>query len=140
MTDRIAKIALKDFNFLYPIIVFSVEREHPKFNIVCSSISLVSLLHEVFNTFIFSYIKPWYEHHRSRRIDSEPGPSTPKHAFEDSEDIKTSEIDDDCVKDLVNTNKGPNEAVIEFMRDSLGELFIYPSIICGLFDFINERG
>ena len=67
------------------------------------------------------------------------GPLAPRNAFEDSEDVKVSEIDD-CVKDLVNTNKGLKEAVIEFIRDSLGELFIYPSIICGLFGFINERG
>ena len=129
-------------NFLYPIIVFSIEREHPTYNIVCSSISLVGLLYEIFNTLFFSYIKPWYEQRKSRRINPEsiPGPSTPKNAFEDPEDIKVSAIDDDCVKDLVNTNKEPKEAVIEFIRDSVGELFIYPSIICGLFGFINERG
>ena len=129
-------------NFLYPIIVFSIEREHPTFNIVCSSISLVGLFYEISDFLIFSYIKPWCEHRRSRRIDSEPvdGPPTPRNAFQDPEDVKVSEIDDDCVKDLVNTNKEPKEAVIEFIRNSLGELFIYPSIICGLFGFINERG
>ena len=41
---------------------------------------------------------------------------------------------------MVNTNMEPREAVVGFIKDSLGELFIYPSIICGLFGFINERG
>ena len=90
----------------------------------------------------FSYIKPWCEQCKSRRINSEsiPGPSTTKNAFEDPEDVKVPAIDDDCVKDLVNTKKEPKEAVMEFIRDSVGELFIYPSIVCGLFGFINERG
>ena len=129
-------------NFLYPIIVFIIEKENPTYSIVCSSISLVGLLYELCNTLIFSYIIPWYESRKSRRSRVAPASHSlaQNNTFEDPDNVSMSALEDSSVKDMINTNKEPKEAVVEFIRDTLGELFIYPSIICGLFGFINERG
>lgn len=143
---NIYKFALTIFffiSFLYPLIVFIIEKEHPTYNLVSSSFSLIGLVYGLCNILIFSYVIPWYQScgpHQSRINPTPVGLSKPRKAFEDPEGVHMSEIKDDKLKDIGNTNKEPKEAVIGFIRDTLGELFIYPSIICVLFGFINERG
>ena len=105
-------------NFLYPIIVFLIEREHPAYNIVCSCISLVGLLYELCNTIIFSYIMPWCESRKARKIRP-TDPPIPREAFEDREDIHMAEIENNSIKDKLDTKKEPKDAVIEFIRDTL---------------------
>lgn len=36
-------------------------------------------------------------------------------------------IENSNIKDKINTNKEPKEVVIEFSKDTLGEIFIYQS-------------
>ena len=59
-------------NFLYPLIVFAIEGQHPAYNIVCGLISLIGILIEAGKVIIpYSYhkIKQWnVNRHRSCQV------------------------------------------------------------------------
>jgi len=100
-------------NLLYPIIVFAVNPEYVPYNVICGVISFVGFIYECIQIVpeIYKLIK-------------------------NRQEAAIQEIDNND-----GSYKGKVLKVLkEFVIDSFGEILIYPSIICGLYGFINERG
>ena len=123
-------------NFIYPIIVFAVEQEHAGYNVVCGLISLIGFIFELYELIpdLYQYIKEWI---KKRREDEQ--------AIVEADDAKK----EDKAEKASETNQEENEVsnaqkvkhvFKEFVLKSLGEILIYPSIICSLYGFVNEKG
>jgi len=131
---------------LYRIIVFAIERQHLAYNIVCGIFSFVGLMYEAVPQVIHK-IKQ-YNKERQRSCQISPTDSNMP-AENDNNTMHIEDIENDTSQDhmsQVNTSDGTlNETSYakkifkEFLVDSLGEILIYPLIICALYGFINER-
>ena len=101
-------------NLLYPIIVFAVDPKHVPYNVICGVISLIG--------FVYECIEVTLDIHKICKNRQ-------------GADIQQTESKED------GSYKGKVLKIFkEFVIDSLGEILIYPSIICSLYGFINERG
>ena len=112
-------------NLWYPIIVFLIKRENLGYNIVCSIISLIGLIVEIIKLILEL-------RHCIRKCKQGENSS---YNVESAVNNKPQENEDDF--------SYVQEAKIlfrELIFDLLEELLIYPSIICNLYGFINERG
>ena len=132
-------------SFIYPIIAFAIERQHVPYNVVCILISGIGLCFELYDIIpdIYHYIKQWNEKRRKLREEEDQ-----KAVVEADNDTTEYNPNKEQAK---NDNSGENEKNVnyaqktkyvfkEFVLESLGEMLIYPSIICSLYGFINGKG
>lgn len=135
-------------SFIYPIIAFSIEQKHVPYNVVCILISGAGLCFELYDIIpdIYRYIKQWNEKRRKSREEEDQ-----KAVVEADNDATEYNPNKEQAK---NDNSGEEEKEIkdinyaqktkyvfkEFVLESLGEMLIYPSIICSLYGFVNEKG
>ena len=124
--------------FLYPTIIFIMEKEHASYNIVCGIFSFIGLGIEIYEITpdIYHYIKQFKE--RRRALNA--GNSENRINVIAEETNATEEQTNATSTEEVNYIKKTMKMFKEFVIDSLGEILIYPSIICGLYGFVNERG
>ena len=149
-------------NFLYPIIVFAVEQENPAYNVVCFLISLIGLIFELYELIpdLYHYIKQWKEKRRMLKamhnaaVNKETTCNEVVIQNEAETDItgdkETPQTKEESTNQPADTAEDKEETLDysqkaklvfkEFVFDSLGEFLIYPSIICGLYGFVNEKG
>jgi len=146
-------------NFLYPIIVFAVEQENAAYNIVCFIISLIGLVYELYEFLpdLYHYMKTWNEKRRMVQAENDAAANKEKSCTEVVIRNQTEFDAEAEKKDLHNKGEPTNQQPVdssenvnysqkvklvfkEFVVDSLGEFLIYPSIICGLYGFVNEKG
>ena len=132
-------------SFIYPVIAFAIEQKHTGYNVVCILISFIGLCFELYDILpdIYHYIKQLNE----KRCKSR----------EEEDQKAVVEADNDATeynpnKEQAKTDKGSEETkdinyaqktkyvFKEFVLESLGEILIYPSIICSLYGFVNEKG
>ena len=132
-------------NFIYPVIVFAVEREHVGYNVVCILISAIGFCFELYDIIpdIYQYIKRWKKKRRKLREEEDQRAvvEANDNATEDREQTKTdtSTENDEETKNITYAQK-TKYVLKEFLLESLGEILIYPSIICSLYGFVNEKG
>ena len=134
-------------NFLYPIIVFAIKQEHAAYNIVCGIISFIGLVFELYETLpdLYRYIKKlkqkWRKRKEDRLVIAKPdgtADEAPQTEEEPTNEPAADNSEDDV--DTLDYSKKVKRVLKEFVFDSFGELLIYPSIICSLYGFVNERG
>ena len=135
-------------HFLYPVIKFVIEGQHPVYNIVCGIISFIGVLYEVGKWILpYSYRKiKQCKEERQRTCQISPTNNTPA----DNESITVQDCEGGTLQDLNISQERTTADEIEFavyakkifkefVVDSLGEISIYPSIICTLYGFVNEK-
>ena len=135
-------------HFLYPVIKFVIEGQYPVYNIVCGIISFIGVLYEVGKWIIpYSYRKiKQCKEKRQRTCQISPTNNMPA----DNESITVQDCEGDTLQDLNISQERTTADEIEFavyakkifkefVVDSLGEILIYPSIICSLYGFVNEK-
>ena len=123
LTYHLLLLAFFLFQFLYPTIVFAVERENVSFNVVCMLISFLGLLTQLFGLRKLCIdIKKYFEYFGACKCGEE----------------NTKE--DNCCNREIECTSGPCGSIFnEFVTSFIGEFLIYPSMICNLIGFINER-
>ena len=142
-------------NFLYPIIVFAIEQKHAAYNIVCGLISFIGLVYELFQTLpdLYRYIKKLRQKWRKRKEDELVIATLDQAANEDTSpteeevtkpaaepEAKPAADSSEADVDALDYSKKVWKVLKDLIIDSLGEFLIYPSIICSLYGFVNERG
>jgi len=133
-------------NFVYPIVIFAIEGKNLGYNIVCTIISFIGLVSEFSKEvvpYVYHTIKNW-RRERSRKwtvenLENIPAPLESGLGVRDVENI-TPQEEVDVKNNPQNYVQKAKSVFKDFIIDSLGELLIYPSIICSLYGFINERG
>jgi len=135
-------------NFLYPIIVFAIEQEHAAYNIVCGIISFIGLVYESVQTFpdLYRYMKKvkqkWHKQKEDKlvitKLEAAEDEETSNSEEEPANEQPANNLEDDI--EALDISQKVKRVLKEFVLDSLGELLIYPSIICGLYGFVNEKG
>ena len=138
--------------FIYPVILFSIEQEHAAYNVVCGLISLIGLCIELYDLIpdLYHYIKQWNEKRRQLREDQQAVVEADDKVLDDNH---TKKEDNHKKKEgkSEKSNKEDQETNVsytektkyvfkEFVLQSLGEILIYPSVICSLYGFVNEKG
>ena len=126
-------------HFLYPMIALAITTEHVGYNVVCGIISLIGLIYELYELIpdLYHHIKIWKQ--KQNQI-------TPEETNQSSSNGSVTVIQSPKQK-----NEARDEARFSYIQDakfvfkkftidSLGETLLYPSIICNLYGFINERG
>ena len=129
-------------NFIYPIIVAAVEQAHIGYNVVCGLISFIGLCFELYDIIpdIYHYIKQWKEkrHKLQEEEDqkavvvadndtTEENPSIKEEAKNEKSNKKDEEMEE------ISYAQKTKYVFKEFVLESLGEILIYPSIICSLY-------
>ena len=122
--------------FIYPVIVFAVEQEHAAYNVVCGLISLIGFLLELYDLIpdLYKYIKKWKEKQQEDQQAIVEDDDANKEAKADKADDNNQEAEE------VSYTQKTKYVFKEFVLKSLGEMLIYPSIICSLYGFVNEKG
>ena len=128
-------------NFLYSLILFVIEGQNPVYNIVSGTIALIGILVEA-GKMIIQLIR-WIGKRCSscqvpptNNISAEPEGPQGEGVENDTSQGQTSQE-----RNSNNENEtGAMELFVEYIFDSLEEILIYPSIICALYGFINEKG
>jgi len=145
--------------FLYPTILFIIEQEHARYNIVCGIFSFLGLAFEIYQVVrdVYQYIKQFKQKQRALNFNTANSENNAIAEETDStEDLEQTGTNNDEINYVqTNSTKEPTNAsdndetnykqktfrvLKEFIFDSLGEILIYPSIICGMYGFVNERG
>ena len=132
-------------NFLYPIVLFAIKGKHAGYNITCGIISFVALMYEactIVVPHVYHKIQHWNE---DRKKASQVKPVSINGdlklvCIEDSENLSAQDRKHIKQDDPTNHAKKVADILKEFLVNSIGELLIYPSIICGLYGFINDKG
>ena len=135
-------------SFIYPVIAFAIERKHVPYNVVCILISGVGLCFELYDIIpdIYHYIKQWNE--KRRKLREEEDQKAVVEADNDATEYNPnkeqakSDMGVEKEKETKDINYAQKTKYVfkEFVLESLGEMLIYPSIICSLYGFINEKG
>jgi len=129
------------FQFFYPIIVAIVKGGNLTYNVVCGIFALIGLVYDIIN--IVKECWPSREKKsdentvqsnegaQGESTNSQTGPNSPP-------DNNDKDADNKKEKDKKKTTS--KKILIEFAKDMAEEIIIYPSLICNLYGFINERG
>ena len=122
LTYRLLLLAFFLFQFLYPTIVFAVEQDNVIFNVVCMLISFVGLLTQLFGLRKLCLdIKKCFKYCLGCKHEENPE-------------------EENCCNHEIECTSGPCGSIFnEFVTSFIGEFLIYPSMICNLIGFINER-
>ena len=150
------------FQFFYPIIVAIVQGGPVAFNVVCSLFAFVGLVYDIYN--IGVEVREKCKSKPTERGSVENNEVQPE-ALVNSQNLPGN-INGlpEPIDQLIKGNTDPASAVAavqgiaadqnsakketttprkllrEFAKDMLEEIIIYPSLICNLYSFINERG
>ena len=121
LTYRLFLLTFFLFQFLYPLIVFAVEQKNVSFNVVYMLISLIGLLTQLYG------VRKLYLDIRSECC------GVCKHQEENRDEENCCNRESTCIS-------GPCGSIFnEFVTSFIGEFLIYPSMICKLIKFINDR-
>ena len=124
-------------NFLYPIIVFAVKTQHVGYNVVCGVISLIGLIFELYEIIpdLYRYIKNW-----KQKRQNQGNPEAESNSNDSGTNVTITKDPRQTENEHFSYVQEAKFIFKEFIIDSLGEILIYPSLICNLYGFINERG
>jgi len=133
-------------SFIYPVIVLAIEQKHAGYNIVCGLISLISFSFELYDIIpdLYRYIKQWKE--KCYKLKEEEDKQAVVEANTEDGSSRQQQVDKEtsCDKDKeeeeINYTKKAKCVFKEFVLESFGEILVYPSIICSLYGFVNEKG
>ena len=121
LTYRLGLLAFFLFQFLYPIVLFFIEREYVAFNLICMFISLLGLITQLFGLrkLCIDIIKCFHCCGACKRDEGNA---------------------ENCCNHKITCTSGPCGSIFnEFITSFFGEFLIYPSMICNLIGFINGR-
>lgn len=133
-------------NFIYSIIVTGVQGDHIGYHLVYLFISLIGLAYEL--TDVIIDIRKWVKQCKQNQIENlENQPrqgwteGTVSLESVESNGQNTSQHDDDSVQpqEEITYKKKVKRVFIDYVLHSLGEMLIYPTFICILYGFINEK-
>ena len=121
-------------NFIYSTVVLAVHKEHITYHVVYIFICLTGLLFELI--VIIVNVKKWLTQRSSSSVEDKT--QIMNYQVEHTDKPKEGWTDDEPVSQQDYYYK-TRCAILDYVISSFGEILIYPTLICVMYGFINER-
>ena len=167
LAKNITRLTYFLIQLLYPIIVAAVNGGDVTFNVVCGIFALIGFVYDGIST-IWEIKKLLEERRKRKELEQEAleekgsdkmaddevhdKPADPEAILENPDTIATETSQPSDKGNGQSTNKKntkeqevkqkttSRKILLNFAKDMAEEIIIYPSLICNLYSFINERG
>ena len=160
LAKNIIRLTYFTIQLLYPIIVAAVDGGNVTYNVVCGIFAFIGFVYDGGNTIWEFYQickKKKLEKKSSKKKESdnnkEPSneetcdePADPRTnvatttASQPSDESNAPDKDKGADQEEEKKKITSQKILIKFAKDMAEEIIIYPSLICNLYGFINERG
>lgn len=136
-------------NFIYSVIAIGVQGDHIAYHLVYLFISLIGLAYELTDVILDVRIQLKKKNKVQNAEDQPTEPTEPRQGWTGNMSLASVESNEQNAPQDDDSSLSPQEEISyrrkakivfkEYVLHSLGEMLIYPTFICILYGFINEK-